>query len=166
VVAVVAVVAVGAQGVNGLLVTRIKLPPFIVTLGTFSIFTAVTLIYAQGQTVALAPGQMPPPRREPQREPHHRIQPHHHQHPLRHMQRPDRQRLRTEQQKRPPPPNSPPPTARHPSNRPEPTAQKPCVDDLRAPYRGVVLCLQSRMGAWWTTRSRAPREASRSSVRR
>jgi fructose transport system permease protein len=35
---------------NGLLVTRIKLPPFIVTLGTLSIFTALTLIYAQGQT--------------------------------------------------------------------------------------------------------------------
>lgn len=49
-------VAVGAQAVNGLLVTRIKLPPFIVTLGTLSIFTAVTLIYAKGQTVALQPG--------------------------------------------------------------------------------------------------------------
>lgn len=35
-----AVIAVAAQAVNGLLVTRIKLPPFIVTLGTLSIFTA------------------------------------------------------------------------------------------------------------------------------
>jgi fructose transport system permease protein len=50
-----AVVAVGAQAVNGLLVTRIKLPPFIVTLGTLSIFTAITLIYAKGQTVSLTP---------------------------------------------------------------------------------------------------------------
>ncbi len=50
------VVAVAAQSVNGALVARIKLPPFIVTLGTLSIFTAVTLIYAQGQTVAVPPG--------------------------------------------------------------------------------------------------------------
>jgi fructose transport system permease protein len=50
-----AIVAVAAQAVNGLLVTRIKLPPFIVTLGTLSTFTAVTLIYAKGQTVALPP---------------------------------------------------------------------------------------------------------------
>jgi fructose transport system permease protein len=51
-----ALIAVAAQAVNGLLVTRIKLPPFIVTLGTLSIFTAITLIYAKGQTVALSPG--------------------------------------------------------------------------------------------------------------
>lgn len=38
---------------NGWLVTRIHLPPFIVTLGTFSIFTAISLLYAQGQTIAL-----------------------------------------------------------------------------------------------------------------
>jgi fructose transport system permease protein len=49
-------VAVAAGFVNGVLVTRIKLPPFIVTLGTLSIFTAATLIYAQGQTISLAPG--------------------------------------------------------------------------------------------------------------
>jgi fructose transport system permease protein len=49
------VIAVVAATVNGLLVTRIKLPPFIVTLGTLGIFTAVTLIYAQGQTIALPP---------------------------------------------------------------------------------------------------------------
>jgi fructose transport system permease protein len=48
-------VAVAAAAVNGLLVTRIKLPPFIVTLGTLSIFTAATLIYAKGQTISLAP---------------------------------------------------------------------------------------------------------------
>jgi fructose transport system permease protein len=46
-------VAVFAGAVNGFLVTRIKLPPFIVTLGTLSIFTAATLIYAQGQTISL-----------------------------------------------------------------------------------------------------------------
>jgi fructose transport system permease protein len=50
-----AAVAVAAQAVNGLLVTKIKLPPFIVTLGTLSIFTAATLIYAKGQTVSLQP---------------------------------------------------------------------------------------------------------------
>jgi fructose transport system permease protein len=49
------VVAVGASAVNGLLVTRIKLPPFIVTLGTLSIFIAISLVYAQGQTITLAP---------------------------------------------------------------------------------------------------------------
>ncbi|TVZ06798.1 ABC transporter permease [Trebonia kvetii] len=50
------VIAIAAQTVNGFLVTRIKLPPFIVTLGTLSIFTAITLIYAQGQTIQLPPG--------------------------------------------------------------------------------------------------------------
>jgi fructose transport system permease protein len=49
-------VAVVAAFLNGVLVTRIKLPPFIVTLGTLSIFTAATLIYAQGQTISLNPG--------------------------------------------------------------------------------------------------------------
>ena len=37
--------------VNGTLVTRLNLPPFIVTLGTLGIFTALTLIYATGRTV-------------------------------------------------------------------------------------------------------------------
>ncbi|WP_163507295.1 ABC transporter permease [Fodinicola acaciae] len=50
------VLAVFAALVNGLLVTRIKLPPFIVTLGTLSIFTAITLIYAHGQTMSLPSG--------------------------------------------------------------------------------------------------------------
>jgi fructose transport system permease protein len=49
-------IAIAAQTVNGFLVTRIKLPPFIVTLGTLSIFTAITLIYAQGQTIQLPSG--------------------------------------------------------------------------------------------------------------
>jgi len=49
-------VALVAAFVNGLLVTRIKLPPFIVTLGTLSIFTALTLIYAKGETISLPTG--------------------------------------------------------------------------------------------------------------
>jgi fructose transport system permease protein len=48
-------VAVATGVLNGVLVTRINLPPFIVTLGTFSIFTAISLLYAQGQTVTLNP---------------------------------------------------------------------------------------------------------------
>lgn len=36
---------------NGFLVTRIKLPPFIVTLGTLSIYTAIGLLYSNGQSV-------------------------------------------------------------------------------------------------------------------
>jgi len=51
-----AAIAILAQTVNGFLVTRIKLPPFIVTLGMLSIFTAISLIYAQGQTIQLQPG--------------------------------------------------------------------------------------------------------------
>ncbi|SCL24871.1 ABC transporter permease [Micromonospora inyonensis] len=42
---------IAAGGLNGLLVTRLKLPPFIVTLGTLSIFTALTLLYSGGNTV-------------------------------------------------------------------------------------------------------------------
>ncbi|SDU77663.1 ABC transporter permease [Jiangella alkaliphila] len=40
-----------AGSVNGVLVTRVGLPPFIVTLGTLSVFTAVVLIYTGGQSV-------------------------------------------------------------------------------------------------------------------
>jgi fructose transport system permease protein len=40
------------------LVTRLKLPPFIVTLGTFSIFTAIALLYSGGQEVGRR--QLPP----------------------------------------------------------------------------------------------------------
>ena len=36
---------------NGLLVTRVRLPPFIVTLGTLNIFLAFTLLYATGRTI-------------------------------------------------------------------------------------------------------------------
>ncbi len=44
-------VGVLAGAVNGLLVTRLKLPPFIVTLGTLSIFTAMALLYSGGQEI-------------------------------------------------------------------------------------------------------------------
>lgn len=44
-------VGAAAGAVNGVLVTRLSLPPFIVTLGTLGIFTALTLIYATGRTV-------------------------------------------------------------------------------------------------------------------
>jgi fructose transport system permease protein len=37
---------------NGSLVTRVKMPPFIVTLGTFSIFTALSLQLTNGQTIS------------------------------------------------------------------------------------------------------------------
>jgi ribose/xylose/arabinose/galactoside ABC-type transport system permease subunit len=36
---------------NGVLVTRFKLPPFIVTLGTLSIFTALGLLYSNAQSI-------------------------------------------------------------------------------------------------------------------
>jgi fructose transport system permease protein len=36
---------------NGLLVTKVRLPPFIVTLGTLNIFLAFTLLYATGRTI-------------------------------------------------------------------------------------------------------------------
>mgnify|MGYP001429842234 FL=1 len=44
--------------VNGLLVTRIKLPPFIVTLGTFNIAFAITQLYSNAQTVTEVPEMM------------------------------------------------------------------------------------------------------------
>src|SRR6476619_8419889 len=43
--------AVVAGFLNGLLVTRINLPPFIVTLGTLSIFTAIALLYSGGESI-------------------------------------------------------------------------------------------------------------------
>lgn len=51
-------VGLAAGAVNGFLVTRIKLPPFIVTLGTFNIFLALTLLYSRGATVR--GGELPP----------------------------------------------------------------------------------------------------------
>lgn len=43
---------------NGLLVTRIKLPPFIVTLGTLNIAFAATQLYSSSQTVTELPEAM------------------------------------------------------------------------------------------------------------
>ncbi|MEM7276184.1 MAG: ABC transporter permease, partial [Actinomycetota bacterium] len=43
--------AVAAGAVNGLLITRLKLPPFIVTLGTLGIFTALSLILFKARTI-------------------------------------------------------------------------------------------------------------------
>ena len=51
--------ACGAFGLlNGLLVTYIRLPPFIVTLGTLNIAFALTQIYSQSQTVSGLPDAM------------------------------------------------------------------------------------------------------------
>ncbi len=44
--------------INGLLVTRLNLPPFIATLGTLSIYTAVGLLYSGGASVGR--NDMPP----------------------------------------------------------------------------------------------------------
>jgi fructose transport system permease protein len=45
------VVGALAGAANGLLVTKVRLPPFIVTLGTYNIFLAFTLLYATGRTI-------------------------------------------------------------------------------------------------------------------
>lgn len=45
------VVGLAAGAINGVLVTRLKLPPFIVTLGTLSVFTALTLLFSGGSTI-------------------------------------------------------------------------------------------------------------------
>jgi fructose transport system permease protein len=45
------VLGLGAGALNGALVTRLNLPPFIVTLGTLSIFTAIALLYSGGQSI-------------------------------------------------------------------------------------------------------------------
>lgn len=44
--------------INGLLVSRIKLPPFIVTLGTLNIAFAATQLYSRAQTVTELPASM------------------------------------------------------------------------------------------------------------
>ena len=43
---------------NGLLVTRVKLPPFIVTLGTLNIAFAITQLYSGSQTITDIPASM------------------------------------------------------------------------------------------------------------
>jgi fructose transport system permease protein len=51
-------VTTGFGLLNGILVTRVKLPPFIVTLGTLNIAFAITQIYSQSQTVTNLPDAM------------------------------------------------------------------------------------------------------------
>ncbi|EKD98740.1 MAG: hypothetical protein ACD_23C00293G0002 [uncultured bacterium] len=51
-------VAIGFGLLNGLLVTRVKLPPFIVTLGTLNIAFAITQIYSESQTITDLPEAM------------------------------------------------------------------------------------------------------------
>ncbi|HOB96958.1 MAG TPA: ABC transporter permease [Aquabacterium sp.] len=51
-------VTAGFGLVNGLLVTRVKLPPFIVTLGTLNIAFAITQLYSNAQTVTDVPPLM------------------------------------------------------------------------------------------------------------
>jgi fructose transport system permease protein len=51
------VVGLATGVLNGTLVTRFRLPPFIATLGTLSIFTSIGLLYSKGQTTQSS--QMP-----------------------------------------------------------------------------------------------------------
>ncbi|WP_309573404.1 ABC transporter permease [Deinococcus sp.] len=51
-----ATTAIGA--VNGLLITRLRLPPFIATLGMLGIVQAITLIYSKSQTVSGLPNSL------------------------------------------------------------------------------------------------------------
>lgn len=44
--------------INGLLVTKVKLPPFIVTLGTLNIAFAITQLYSNSQTITDTPDGM------------------------------------------------------------------------------------------------------------
>jgi fructose transport system permease protein len=44
--------------INGLLVTRVKLPSFIVTLGTMNIAFAITQLYSESQTVTNLPNEL------------------------------------------------------------------------------------------------------------
>jgi len=46
--------ALAAGALNGVLVTRLNLPPFIVTLGTLSIYTAIALLYSGGESIQSA----------------------------------------------------------------------------------------------------------------
>ncbi|MEO8120690.1 MAG: ABC transporter permease [Rhodoferax sp.] len=51
-------VTTGFGLINGLLVTRFKLPPFIVTLGTLNIAFAITQLYSQAQIIPNLPGEL------------------------------------------------------------------------------------------------------------
>lgn len=52
------VVALATGALDGILVTRFNIPPFIGTLGTLGVFTAIGLLYANGQTVTPPPGSL------------------------------------------------------------------------------------------------------------
>ena len=52
------VVALATGALDGILVTKFNVPPFIGTLGTLGIFTAIGLLYASGQTVTPPPDSM------------------------------------------------------------------------------------------------------------
>jgi fructose transport system permease protein len=47
-----------ASFANGYLVTRLDLPPFIVTLGSLFVFGAITLLYSSGQTISNLPSTL------------------------------------------------------------------------------------------------------------
>ncbi len=49
-----AIVGVALGAVHGLLVTKIGLPPFIVTLGTFYVFQSMGLVYSKARTISKA----------------------------------------------------------------------------------------------------------------
>ena len=51
-------VATAFGALNGVLVSRVKLPPFIVTLGTLNIAFAITQLYSESQTVTELPSGM------------------------------------------------------------------------------------------------------------
>jgi len=51
-------VTTGFGLINGLLVTRFKLPPFIVTLGTLNIAFAITQLYSQAQIIPNLPSEL------------------------------------------------------------------------------------------------------------
>ena len=44
-------VGLACGAVNGLIVTMLRLPPFIVTLGTWSIFGALNIFYSRSETI-------------------------------------------------------------------------------------------------------------------
>jgi fructose transport system permease protein len=48
-------VGIACGTLNGLLVTRVRLPPFIATLGTYNVFTALMLYYSSSQTISDVP---------------------------------------------------------------------------------------------------------------
>lgn len=47
-----AIVGLALGAFHGFMVTKVKLPPFIVTLGTFYIFNSIALVYSKAQTIS------------------------------------------------------------------------------------------------------------------